>query len=138
MKITKSQLKQIIKEEIEAALEEGPMGMHRGAPEKSKNISKTSYKDVKGSPEEERAKKCAKAKSDWEYYQTAEFERTRNWVGPDAEAGMHAAETAYYECFPEEKPGSPESMAKRQMDRMKQVAAGGGTTLEEDLYPTKE
>ena len=49
-------------------------------PTQAKNISKTSYKNVKGTPEQERAKMCAKAKYDMGYFDSQEFLDTRNQV----------------------------------------------------------
>jgi hypothetical protein len=129
--VTKSQLKQIIKEEVEAALDEFQM------PAAAKNISKTDYRNVKGSPEEERKKKCAQAKKDFSYLGSAEYNGIRNQDPLWAEDYRVKAERRYYECFPEHDPNSPESKAAAQQDKMKNTARTGGSTLEEDLY-TKE
>ena len=132
MKITKTQLKQIIKEEMEAVLDE-----KFTEPAAAKNISKTDFSNVRGSAESERKKKCAQAKKDFQWYFSSEADMMRNQIGPDADKGRTEAERRYYECFPEHDSNSPESKAAAQQDKMKKVARTGGSTLEEDLY-TKE
>jgi len=131
MKVTKRQLKQIIKEEVEAALDEFQM------PAAAKNISKTDFSNVRGSTESEKKKKCAQAKKDFQWYFSSEADTVRNQIGPAADEGRKEANRRYYDCFPEHDPNSPESKAAAQQDKMKKVARTGGSTLEEDLY-TKE
>jgi hypothetical protein len=131
MKVTKRQLKQIIKEEVTAALDEFQM------PAAAKNISKTDFSNVRGSTESERKKKCAQAEKKFKWFGSSEYNMMRNQIGPDADKGYPEAERRYYDCFPEHDPNSPESKAAAQQDKMKKVARTGGSTLEEDLY-TKE
>ena len=90
-------------EELEESLDE-----KFTMPAQAKNISKTSYKNVKGSPEQERAKRCAKVKDDMGYFNSQEFLDARNQIGSDAESGpnlrLDPRDTAkeYAKCFPED------------------------------------
>ena len=76
-------------------------------------------------PEQERAKMCAKIKYDMGYFNSQEYLTARNLFGPDAESGPMlrlepmATSKEYAKCFPEPRQA---------------VNPATGKTLEEDLY----
>ena len=149
MKITKSQLKQIIKEEIEAALEEGPIGMRpvgsiEGPRGKDPRKDFTRFKTDKFAPGLAAKRECAtllsreKAMED-----TMRDARSAAYGYIDQEiidGSLRRKCEKYGYAKPKPVPPSEEELRKAKAAAIKANPAGrttavkGGTTLEEDLY----
>ena len=148
MKITKSQLKQIIKEEIEAALEEGPIGMRpvgsiEGPRGKDPRKDFTLKKTAKFAPGLAAKRECASLLSREKAMEdTMRDARSAAYGYIDQEiidGSLRRKCEKYGYAKPLPVPPSEEelrkaSAARRQQAKMKKVARVGGTTLEEDLY----
>ena len=139
MKITKSQLKQIIKEELEAALDE-----KFTMPANSKDFTR----GRKGmAPGLDAKRECAgllqREKEMEDIMRDARSAAFGNIDQEIIDGSLRKKCEAYGLADPRPVPPSAEELRKaqddrRQQARMKKVARDGGSTLEEDLYPTKE
>ena len=138
MKITKSQLKQIIKEEIEAALDE-----KFTMPAKSKDFTRKPGM----APGLDAKRECAgllQREKEMEDIMRDSRSAAFGYIDQEIiDGSLRKKCEAYGLAEPRPVPPSPEELrkaqdARRQQARMKKVARHGGSTLEEDLYLTKE